>query len=176
MFSDQPVSEASLRGYFKLGGTPNPDLANYATNPPAGTNPATKSGNVTFEETNLQGEQSTFDSHKNGGRDAIAPLSGAFSWEHTVFRRPTVGIPFEFKVGYNSSTALSGLQIPGFTPFGTNGLSSGWSHTFDVRVIPSSKLDPTGSSTVIGLLLWDGSLEVWEGSNGINFWPRHNEY
>jgi RHS repeat-associated protein len=183
MFTEQPAGDPfigpSLRGYFKLGGTPNPDLANYAATPPNGSNPATKTGNVTFEAASLAGEQSTFDSRKNGGRDAVAPLAGGFAWERTLFRRSTKGIPFELKIGYNSGIAGKGLHIPQFTPYDTNGLGaagSGWSHTFDVRIIPSSQFEPIATSTTLGLLLSDGSLEVFDSQDGVNFTPRHGEY
>lgn len=183
MFLSQPTTHptlgALLRGYFKLGGTPNPDLANYASTPPAGTNPATKTGGVTFEEANQAGEQSTFDSRKNGGRDALAALSGSFAWERTLLRRSTTGVPFEFKIGYRSSNAYNGLQIPQFSPFDSNGLGpagAGWSHTFDARIIPSDKFEPLGTNTTLGLLMWDGSLEVWETADDINYTPRHGEY
>ncbi len=184
MLAPQPVAHSTLgtllRGYFKLGGTPNPGLANYAASPPAGTTPATKTATgVTFEETNQAGGQSTFDSRKNGGRDAITALGGWFSWEHTLFRQPTTGIPFEFKIGYNSGNAYNGLQIPQFSPFDLNGLGragSGWSHTLDARGIPSDKFQPPGLNPALGLLLWDGSLEVWDTAEEINYTTRHGEY
>src|SRR5256886_7074662 len=49
---------------------------------------AVTNGNVRFEETDQAGEQSTFDSQRNGGRDALTPLSGAFYWSQTAFSRP----------------------------------------------------------------------------------------
>lgn len=177
MFTDQPAADGDIRGYYKLrDSTVVADrLKNWVTTPPAGTDPLVGPG-VTFENTNQAGEQSTFDSHRNGGRDATAPLSGGYSWERTVFRRPTVGIPFEFKVGYNSGNSGGGFNIPGFSLSEKNGLGSGWSHTFDARIIPSNIFEPLGSTTTLGLMLWDGSLEVWDSLDEIVFTTRHGEY
>lgn len=49
------------------------------------------------------GEQSTFDSRKNGGREALTPLSGAFSWNQTALARPTPGVAMDLRFGYSSA-------------------------------------------------------------------------
>ncbi len=82
MFADQPATDGDIRGYYKLrfSTTIAEQLKNFAAPPtgtPAGTDPLIASGAVAFELANQQGEQSMFDSHRNGGRDATAPLSGA---------------------------------------------------------------------------------------------------
>ncbi len=81
IFAEQPVADADLRGYYKLrkSAVAADQLRNFAATPPAGTDPLTANGTVNFEDANQAGEQSTFDSHRNGGRDATVPLSGAFS-------------------------------------------------------------------------------------------------
>jgi RHS repeat-associated protein len=177
MFSDHLVSDADLRGYYKLrySTTAADQLKNFASTPPSGTDPLSASGTVTFEEANQAGEQSVFDSRRNGGRDALAPIGGGYAWEHTVFKRPTKGIAFEFKIGYNSGNARSSSNIPDYTPFETSGLSSGWSHSFDSRIIPSAIFQPPGSLSSMGLMLWNGSMEVWDLSGGV-YRPRHGEY
>lgn len=178
MFQSQPAqSQPALKGYYTLGTPSSTGLLNSASSPPTGTSPATTAGNVTFDAVNLAGEQSNFDSHKNGGRDAIAPLSGSFAWERTLFRRNTKGIPFEFKIGYNSAQAHNGVQIPQFPAFETNGLGAGWTHTFDIRIVPADTFQPAGSTSTIGLLMWDGSLEVWDFDDIAGaFKPRSGEY
>lgn len=55
------------------------------------------------------------------------------------------------------------------------------SHTFDTRLIPSIIYDPYGSpfptvSESLGLMLSDGSLEVWDTMDDVNFTTRHGEY
>ena len=73
MFSDQPTNNEpgiDLKGYFKLGYAANTadSLRNLAPAPvPAGSEAATTNGPIQFEETNQAGEQSTFDSRRNGG-------------------------------------------------------------------------------------------------------------
>ncbi len=178
MFQSQSATlEPSLKGYFTLDSNTTLNLTNQALNPPSGTSPATKVGNVTFEEASLSGEQSAFDSHKNGGRDALAPLSGAFTWQHTLFKRSTKGIPLEFKIGYNSASAHNGIQIPQFPAFDANGLGAGWTHNFDSRIVPSDTFQPAGSASTVGLLMWDGALEVWDFNDDVGaFMPRHREY
>ncbi len=178
MFSDQPVSLASLAslvGYYKLGATNS--LANTAQTPPTGTNPATAQGPVTFEATNQLGEQSAFDSRRNSGRDAIAPLSGAFAWDQTALSRPTPGVPFEMRCGYSSGNAFNSSTLGGFNPFNDSKLGSGWKHTFDVRIVPSQYFSPAGGLDSIGLMLWDGSLEVWDYDFFSDIYTsRHGEY
>lgn len=91
MLADQRAN-ALLTGYFKLGYSTNAadHLRNFAANPPPGTHPAVAlgSGTIEFEETDRDGEQSLFDSRRNEVQDALAPLSGAFSWQQVVFSRP----------------------------------------------------------------------------------------
>jgi YD repeat-containing protein len=178
MFQSQPaLTQPALKGYFTLGSPSVTGLMNSALNPPSATNPATKTGNVTFDLANLAGEQSSFDAHRNGGRDALAPLSGSFAWERTLFRRGTTGIPFEFKIGYNSAQAHNGVQIPQFPAFETNGLGAGWSHTFDMRIVPADAFQPDGTANSIGLLMSDGSLEAWDYDEATDkFIPRSGEY
>jgi len=82
MFEDQPTNEPTLnlQGYYKLGFATNESdgFRNFAPSPVPAATPA-GNGTVSFEETDQAGEQSAFDSRKNGGRDALVPLSGAFS-------------------------------------------------------------------------------------------------
>ena len=183
IFAEHSLNDTDLRGYYKLRNSvvEVDKRRNFVTPPPAGSSPLSDTGTVTFEDANQAGEQSTFDSHRNGGRDATAPLSGAYSWEHTIFRRPTVGIPFEFKIGYNSGNSGGSGLVAGFSPGAGNGLGAGWSHTFDTRLIPSIIYDPYGSpfptvSESVGLMLSDGSLEVWDTMDDVNFTTRHGEY
>lgn len=149
----------TLVGYYKLGATNS--LANVALNPPVGTNPAAAIGPVTFPSANVSGEQSTFDAYKNGGRDAVASLGGGFSWQQLAFARPTVGIPFEFRIGYSSSHVNNQSSFGQFDPFATSPMGKGWRHTFQMQLVPSTFFDPNGGSSV-GLLSWDGNLEVWD--------------
>ena len=91
------------------------------------------------------------------------------------------GHPFEFKVGYNSGNSGGSGLVAGFTPGAGNGLGAGWAHTFDARLIPSIIYDPYGSpfptvSESLGLMLWDGSLEVWDTMDDVNFITRHGVY
>ncbi len=84
-----------MKGYFQLGYSTNAaqSLTNSAPVPVrTGTELATKqgSGTVTFKETNQAGEQSAFDARRNGGRDALHLLSGAFSREQVALARPFV--------------------------------------------------------------------------------------
>lgn len=178
MFQSQPAaSQPSLKGYFTLGTPSSAGLANSAAAPPAGTHPAVQVGGVTFEEANLAGEQSSFDTHRNGGRDALAPLSGAFAWEHTLFSRKTKGIGLDFKIGYSSAQAHNGSQIPQFQTSDANGLGAGWWHSFDMRIVPSDVFQPASVTSSIGIMLADGSLEVWDyDENTDRFYPRTGQY
>jgi RHS repeat-associated protein len=153
------LSFPGIVGYYKLGATNS--LANTAQSPPAGTTPATTVGTVTFPNANVGGEQSTFDAYKNGGRDAVASLGGGFTWQQLAFARPTVGIPFEFRVGYSSSHVNNQSSFGQFDPFATSPMGKGWRHTFQMQLVPSTFFDPNGGSSV-GLLSWDGNLEVWD--------------
>lgn len=178
MFQDIPTNSfPNLRGYYKLSSS-SPQAQrynNFAPNLPTGTNPGNPAGSgaITFEETDQTGEQSTFDSRKNGGENAIAPLSGAFSWEQTVLARPTPGVAFDFRVGYSSALAYAGADPTGVDPYDTRVLSSGWRHTFETRMIPSEV------SSERRLLLWDGAIETWFPTNIASqtvYKTRHKEY
>ena len=182
MFTDQdPTQIPQLRGYYKLAYSANTadNLKNFATTPAAGTDPLTKqgTGTLTFEQSNAGGEQSTFDSRKNGGRDAVSPLSGAYTWQQSVLSRPTQGIPIEFKIGYSSGSAFNSQTLGSFDPFASSILGSGWRNSFDIRVIPSLYFSPIAGTDSIGLMLWDGSMEVWDYDyNVFQYLPRHAEY
>ncbi len=180
MFVDQqPATLPALRGYYKLAysTTASDNLKNFATTPAAGTDPLTQSGTITFEEANTGGEQSLFDSKKNGGQNALTPLSGAYSWQQTTISRPTAGVPFEFRIGYSSGSAFNSQTLGSFDPFASSVLGGGWRNTFDVRVVPSQYFSPTGGLDSVGLMLWDGSLEVWDFDAVNNLYvPRHGEY
>ncbi|MDB6174133.1 MAG: hypothetical protein JWL59_3444 [Chthoniobacteraceae bacterium] len=177
---DIPPALAGLKGYYKLGYSTlaSDNLKNFAATPPTGTDPAVTAGTgtITYPETDKQGEQSLFDSQKNQGRDAMAPLGGGFTWQRTLFSRATAGLPFEFRVGYNSGIAYNCQALEG----GTNMfeadavLGSGWRHSFQTRLIPGSTF-LVGSGGYIGLLLWDGSLETWQRQSG-QYKPTHGEY
>lgn len=83
-FADQPVAEPSLRGYYKLGAIPNQDLKNHAASPSSATNSATKFGSVTLRRRIARASSPFLIPEKSGGRDAVASLSGGFSWDHTI--------------------------------------------------------------------------------------------
>lgn len=172
MFKDQR-SFANIKGYYKLAYSTNASdfYRNFVSSPPAGTDPATKqgSGNIGFEETDQAGEQSLFDSRKNRGQDALAPLSGAFSWSQVAFARPVPGIAFDFQFGYSSVTPTSAPADGQADPYDRRVLGPAWRHTFDTRVVPEQ------TSTERRLLLWDGSIETWSRTNTI-YQTRHREY
>ncbi|MCW5554674.1 MAG: hypothetical protein KIS67_21255 [Verrucomicrobiae bacterium] len=184
MFSDQPTNNSNLKGYFKLGYSTNQTdrLRNFAPAPlPAGTETATATGAVEFEEASQSGEQSKFDSLRNGGRDALAPLSGAFAWQQTALARPTPGLAFDFRIGYSSANAFGGFKLGNADPYAAGPLGPGWRHSFESRVIPSQDFLPAGSIETIGLMNWDGSIETWDADleEGIptgNYHTRHGEY
>ena len=183
MFADVPSASFvnQMRGYYKLGFSLNTadNFKNFAAPPtvapltPVPDGISSVAGSIQFPETNQAGEQSTFDSRRNGGKDAIAQLSGSFSWSQVVLSRATRGLPLQVELQYSSGVALSGAGVEGFVPFVGNGLSTGWAHSFDLRLIPSNKFDPVGSDSTIGLLMPDGSLDVWDSLDGIAFFPRH---
>ena len=182
MFNDQlPASFPELRGYYKLAysATAADNLKNFASSPPAGTDPLTTqgTGTITFEETDKVGEQSLFDSRKNQGRDSLAPLSGGFSWQHTAITRATAGVPFEFRLGYSSGNAFNSQTLGTFNPFQSSVLGSGWRNTFDVRIVPTQYFAPVAGLDTVGLMLWDGSLEVWDYNYDFDVYQsRHAEY
>ncbi len=173
MFLDQRTYP-NLAGYYKLGySTNSTDLyRNFVPVPPAGSNPATKqgSGTIEFEETDQAGEQSTFDSRRNGGEQAIAPLSGAYSWSRTLLSRPVPGVALDFRFGYSSALPT---QSPagGIDPYSPRRLSPGWRNTFDARIFTETSL------TEFKLLTWSGGIETWVRTNSsAPFRTRHNEY
>ena len=176
MFNDLPADQLpDLKGYFKLAASTNitDRLKNFALNPPDDAKQAKDipQDAVTFEELDKAGEQSVFDSRKNGGRDAIAPLSGSFSWQQTAFARPTPGVAFDFRFGYNSGNAFNSSKIGDYNPYEGPVLSPGWRHSFETIIVPQ----PTGNERQ--LVLWDGSIEVWTRTNSAApFRPRHKEY
>ncbi|MEO8615913.1 MAG: RHS repeat-associated core domain-containing protein, partial [Luteolibacter sp.] len=178
---DIPSAYTGLKGYYKLAysATPADNTKNFAATPPTGTENAAKvgTGTIDFPETDKQGEQSLFDSQKNNGRDALAPLAGAFSWQRTLLSRPTAGIPFEFRVGYNSGISFNSQALElGNNMFEEDAvLGPGWRHSFQTRLIPGSKF-LVGGTGFIGLLLWDGSLETWQKPTGQPYRTVHGEY
>lgn len=184
MFSDQPTNNTNLKGYFKLGYSTNltDRLRNFAPTPlPSGTEIATATGTVEFEEASQSGEQSKFDSLRNGGRDALTPLSGAFSWRQTALARPTPGIAIDFQFGYSSANAFGGFKLGNADPYAAGALGPGWRHTFETRVIPSQDFLPVGSIETIGLMNWDGTIETWDAelADGVptgKYRTRHQEY
>lgn len=180
MFQDQPAaSESSLKGYYKLAASTNTAdrLRNFAAPPPTGTDPATQQGSVQFDEVDEAGEQSLFDSRRNGGQGAIAPLSGAFSWNQTVLARPTPGIAFDLRTGYSSANTAGGAKLGSYDPYAASTVGPGWRHTFDTRMIPADKFLPIGGVDAVGLMTWDGSIETWDydPTNDV-YRTRHKEY
>lgn len=168
MFKDQRTN-LNITGYFKLG---------YSTNAmESRTNFApvlsdllqiAGSGTISFEETDEAGEQSAFDSRKNSGNDAIAPLSGAFVKQQTALSRPTPGIPFEFIYGYNSAIPTS-PEPDGTDPYNPRVLGPGWRHTFEARLVQQIP------DLQYQIITWDGSLETWIKTNNV-YKSRHSEY
>ncbi len=165
MFEDQTTSDpmVSLSGYFKLGYSTNQadNLKNFA-NPTGPSAVKRGTGAITFDETDQAGEQSAFDSRRNGGRDAIVPLSGAFAWNQTALARPTPGIAFDFRFGYSSGNSFGGFKLGGIDPFTTGPLGPGWRHTFGTRVLPAQAFSPLSDTDTIGLMTWDGAIETWD--------------
>jgi len=184
MFDQQPTNDSSLGlvGYFPVGYAINPanELANFAPAPvPNGTASASKqgSGTVTFEATDESGEQSAFDAQRNGGRDALAPLSGAYSWQQTAFARPTPGVAMDFKFGYSSANSFGGFQLGGNNPYSSGSMGSGWRQTFETRVLPAQTFSPLGDADTVGLMRWDGSLETWDlNYDSGEYETRNSEY
>lgn len=177
MFANQPAIP-ELKGYYKFGYSTNAadNLRNFA---PAGPGPGgvVGSGKVEFEESNQGGEQSAFDSRRNGGRDSLAPLSGAFSWEQTVFARPTPGIAFDLRVGYSSANAFGGFKLGGTDPYASGPLGAGWRHTFETRVLPSRTFSPLSDTDTVGLIMWNGAIETWDFDYDTgNYRTRSKEY
>ncbi len=178
MFTDLPVTNlaATLRGYFKLAYSTNATnfYRNFALNPPAGATEGQPSGPVQFEEVDLGGEQSLFDSRKNGGAQALVALSGSFAWQQTALARPTPGVAFDWRIGYSSANTASGVKLGEFDPFDSPDLGRGWRHTFEARILPE------GGLSEVRILQWDGSIETWlqttNSPAGTHYRTRHREY
>ena len=172
MLKDQRTF-ANLKGYFKLGFSTNSAdcYHNFVATPPMGTDAATNLGvgSVTFEETDQAGEQSLFDSQINHGDQAIAPLSGAFSWSQIALARPVPGVAFEFRLGYSSATPSVAPADGQADPYDNRILGPGWRQSFDTRIAPEQ------NSTERRLVMWDGSIETWFRTNA-TFLTRHHEY
>jgi RHS repeat-associated protein len=161
LFKDQTDFE-KLVGYYKLGYSANSTnlYRNFALSPPAGTSPATNAGpgQILFEETNQKGEQSLFDSMKNGGKNAVVPLSGAFAWQHSAFSRPTPGVPFDLSIAYS--------------PGASSTLGPGWSHVFNSTAKPV-----IAGTSDWNIFTWQGGVETWDGASDLGpFSTRHGEY
>jgi len=179
-----PGDWSSLMGYYKLAYSADPanHLRNHAASPAAGTNPATKSGSGTvgFEESNRDGEQSLFDSTKNGGKDTISPLAGGFDWSQTIFSRPTPGVPFNFAISYSSGNAFNKVPLQDFDAYAPATLGEGWRHSFEIRVLPNLAFNPGGTQQALGLMIADGSIETWDYAGSADgksiYKPRHKEY
>jgi len=181
MYDDQPTSSvAQLHGYYKLGWSENQNdqYFNFAVSPPTGTTNGVRagSGEIIFEETDESGEQSLFDSRKNGGRNALVPLSGSFTWQSTLLSRPTPGLPFEFRIGYSSANASPGFRLGGHDP-STSTMGKGWRHSFDARALRSDWFSPVAGLDTIGIMSWDGSIETWDWNyDEEQYKTRHGEY
>lgn len=189
LFADQST-QPNLMGYFKLAASTSAAdrLKNFAPAPPSGTATLSTNGPVTFDETDAAGEQSTYDARRNGGRDALVPLSGAFAWEQTALARPTPGITFDFRFGYSSANSFGGYKLGSADPFSSGPLGPGWRHTFETRLLQAQDFDPSGSGLVVGLMSWNGAIDTWDrqrvvDSQDTNLWyygtsfvTRHKEY
>ncbi len=189
LFADQ-TGQPDLTGYYKLAANNNnaDQLKNFAPTPPSGTATLAATGPVIFEETDAAGEQSTYDTRRNGGRDALVPLSGAFAWEQTALARPTPGIAFDFRFGYSSANSFGGYKLGSADPFSAGPLGPGWHHTFETRLLQAQDFDPSGSGLVVGLMNWNGAIDTWDRQRvvdsldpniwyyGTNFLTRHKEY
>jgi RHS repeat-associated protein len=184
MFASQPTNDPTLnlKGYFPLGYSTNAaaELSNFAPAPvPSGTESASKqgTGTVAFEEVSESGEQSAFDSQRNGGRDAITPLSGSFTWQQTAFARPTPGVGFDFRLGYSSGNSFGGYKLGGNDPYAAGAIGSGWRHTFETRVLPAQTFSPLSDADTLGLMNWNGSIETWDLDYGTGqYETRNKEY
>lgn len=173
MFADQRNAQ-NLRAYYKLGFSDNPSdyYRNFASRVVAGTESLQKLGfgDVTFEEIDQRGEQSLFDSRVNGGRGAIAPLSGAFVWQQSILGRATPGIAFDLNLGYSSAIPKGSGTADVFEK---RTVGSGWRHSFDTRIVRG------GSDNLLELrlLTWSGALETWTRPTLFGeFKTQHGEY
>lgn len=173
MFQDQR-DNGNLVGYYKLGVSTNTAdlLRNFSPGAAPGTAAAAlpSTNAIIFEETDQAGEQSTYDSRKNQGMDALVPLSGAFVWSQMALSRPTPGISAQFEFGYSSATPQ---QTSGAgDPFDKRTLGAGWRHSFEARLVKGL------SSAEMNLLTWNGASETWDRSptNTRVYFTRHKEY
>lgn len=160
MFQVQPTNAPQLKGYFRLGASTIAEerLKNFGFSPvPAGTEnaaPFPSEGKIIFEETDQAGEQSYFDSQKDGARDFIVPLSGAFSWSQIFLKRPTPGISFEMGFSYSSGDVRSEGALG----------RGGWRHIFETQLLPAEEFAPFSDIDIVGLRSWDGGIETWTNS------------
>lgn len=179
MYTDQPTNNnPTLKGYFKMGFSQAPAarLRNLVAAAPADTH-GTAFGTLTYEETDQAGEQSSFDARRNGGGDAIAPLSGSFSWGQTALARPVPGIPFDFQIGYGSVNASGGFKLGSTDPFAIGPLGNGWRHAFETRVIPAAQFSPLADADTVGVLMWNGGIETWDRITGTDTYAtRRKDY
>ena len=176
----------NLTGYFHLGYSTNTaiELTNSAPSPASGIASLASVGPVTFEQTDDAGEQSTYDSYRNGGKDATVPLSGSFSWQQSALARPVPGIAFDFRFGYSSANTFGGYQLGTANPYASGPLGPGWRNTFETRLLPGQDFDPSQSGLVVGLMNWNGSIDTWDvqiidpANNiyGTNYFTRDQEY
>jgi YD repeat-containing protein len=158
-----------LTGYYKLTEIePSQRFKNTATGAASDTiNPSIQgSGVISVSETETSSEQSLFDANKNGGENAIVPLSGAFTWQGSALNRPTPGIHFSFDYSYSSSVALSAQADDGLQP---NCLTPGWRHQYEMRIAP------TQSSTERQIIMPTGAIETWYRDE-TEYKTRHGEY
>lgn len=174
MYRDQAAA-TGLKGYYKLGATTNSaDLfRNMAASAPPGTDGSKAgTGSIVFEEVDQGGEQSLYDAKKNGGQDAVIPLSGGFVWQQTPLARPTPGIAFQFQYGYSSANAYSGGAIGPFDPFSDPPLARGWRHSFESMVVPDSSVNDRS------IVLWSGNVETWTNTSpgAFTYGIQHKEY
>lgn len=182
LFQEQPTNDPSLnlKAYYKLSFSTNAadSLRNFApSSVPAATIQVNGGAAATFEEVNQAGEQSAFDSRKNGGRDALVPLSGSFSWNQTAVARPTPGVAFDLRVGYGSANAFGVYKLNTFDPYASGPLGKGWRHTFEARVLPSQSFSPLADTDTLGVLAWDGSIETWDkDQTTLEYKTRSKEY
>lgn len=171
MFQDQRAF-SNLKGYYKFGYSTNSAdfYHNFASPPPAGTDPATPlgSGSITFYQVDQAGEQSIFDATKNHGENAATPLSAAFAWQQTAFARPVPGVAFDFEYGYSSALPTQAPTDGTTDPYDQRVLGPGWRNSFDTRVV----LGNPPNQNQLNLLTWDGAFQTWTRTN--QFAPLSN--
>lgn len=151
-------NDLRLAGYYKLSESDR-DLRYRNTaigdSVASDTMVATKvgSGKISVVDNEVAAEQSLFDANKNGGENAIVPLSGAFVWGDASLERPTPGIPFRFSYSYSSANATVMRTGEGILPIV---MTPGWRHEFEMRMIP------TQISSERRIIMDDGSIQTWE--------------